>query len=98
MAWTESTRAQYEREADRYQSDLTDAEWALPERHLSGEPRKWTLCQIVDAIAYLLRTGCQWRLLPVGMPPKSTVYHWFARWRCARHETTELGSWPITCC
>lgn len=81
MAWTEITRPKYERKALRYQSDLTDAEWTLIEPHLSGIPRKWTLRQIVDAVLYVLRTGCQWRMLPSDLPPKSTVYHWFARWR-----------------
>ncbi len=81
MAWTEITRPKYERKSDRYQSDLTDAEWALLEPHLLGQPRKWALRTIMDAILYMMRTGCQWRMLPKDFPPKSTVYHWFARWR-----------------
>ena len=81
MAWTDITRAKYERRAERYQSDLTDAEWSLIAPHLLGEPRKWTLREIVDAILYLVRSGCQWRMLPRDLPPRSTVYHWFARWR-----------------
>ena len=56
MAWTEITRAKYERKAGRYQSDLTDAEWALLEPQMSGQPRKWTLREIVDAILYLHRS------------------------------------------
>jgi len=88
MAWTEITRPKYERKTLRYQSDLTDAEWSLLESHLSGQPRKWSLRQLVDAILYLLRTGCQWRMLPSDLPPKSTVYHWFARWR-------DDGTWVV---
>ena len=81
MAWTATTRPKYERKSARYQTDVSDAEWALIAPHLSGRPRKWTLRQIFDAILYMLRTGCQWRLLPRDFPPRSTVYHWFARWR-----------------
>ena len=88
MAWTETTRAKYERKTARYQSDLTDAEWAFLEPQISGQPRKWTLRQIVDAILHLLRSGCQWRMLPRDLPPKSTVYHWFARWR-------DDGTWVV---
>ncbi len=81
MAWTETTRPKYERKTDRYQSDLTDDEWAVLEPEISGAPRKWPLREIVNAILYLIRSGCQWRMLPKDFPPKSTVYHWFARWR-----------------
>ncbi len=81
MAWTETTRPKYERKSERYQSDLTDAEWALLSILFSGSPRKWPLREIVNAILYMLRTGGQWRMLPKDFPPKSTVYHWFAKWR-----------------
>ena len=81
MAWTETTRPKYERKSKRYQSDMTDAEWALIEPALRGMPRKWPLREIVNAILYMLRTGCQWRMLPSEFPPKSTTYHWFAKWR-----------------
>ncbi len=81
MAWTETTRPKYERKSERYQSDLTDAEWALLSDLFSGSPRKWPLREIVNAILYMLRSGGQWRMLPKDFPPKSTVYHWFAKWR-----------------
>lgn len=81
MAWTETTRPKYERKSERYQSDLTDGEWALLSHLFSGFPRKWPLREIVNAILYMLRTGGQWRMLPKDFPPKSTVYHWFAKWR-----------------
>jgi putative transposase len=45
-----------------------------------GRPPKHPLRQIIDAIRYLVRTGCAWRLLPSDFPPPGTVYWWFAKW------------------
>jgi putative transposase len=68
-----------------YPSDITDPQWALIEPHLpvypGGRPRKTDLRDIVNAIFYLLRTGCQWRYLPKDFPPKSTVWRYFDEWR-----------------
>jgi putative transposase len=68
-----------------YPSDVTDAQWALIEPHIpvypGGRPRKTNLRDVVDAIFYLLRTGCQWRYLPKDFPPKSTVWRYFNEWR-----------------
>src|SRR3954447_6956443 len=69
-----------------YPSDLTDAQWALIEPHIppvrpGGRPRKTDMRDVVDAIFYILRTGCQWRYLPSDLPPKSTVWRYFDRWR-----------------
>ena len=69
-----------------YPSDLTDDQWALIEPHLPaeadfGRPRKAAMRDVVDAILYILRTGCQWRYLPIDFPPKSTVWRYFDRWR-----------------
>ena len=68
-----------------YPSDVTDAQWALIEPHLpvhpGGRPRKTDLRDVVDAIFYLLRTGCQWRYLPKDFPPQSTVWRYFDEWR-----------------
>jgi putative transposase len=68
-----------------YPSDLTDAQWALLAPRLpastGGRPRKTDLRDVVDAIFYILRTGCQWRYLPKDFPPKSTVWRYFDRWR-----------------
>src|SRR3977135_986370 len=68
-----------------YPSDVTDAQWALIEPHIpvypGGRPRKTDLRDVVNAIFYLLRTGCQWRYLPVDFPPKSTVWRYFDQWR-----------------
>jgi putative transposase len=68
-----------------YPSDISDGQWALIERHLpvypGGRPRKTDLRDVVDAILYVLRTGCQWRYLPKDFPPKSTVWRYFDAWR-----------------
>lgn len=80
--WTPATRAQHSRCGLRYQTDLMDAEWAvvkplLPEASGAGRPRKWPLRELLDAVLYVLRTGCPWRLLPNDFPPWSTVWNWF---------------------
>lgn len=83
--WTDSARAKYARPAKRYASDLSDAEFALiepclPHRSRLGRPRTTDLRAVLDAIFYLLRTGCQWSMLPKDFPPKSTVFGYFRRW------------------
>lgn len=84
--WTEITRGQHAREGLRYASDLTDAEWALIEPFMPvcrrlGRPRKTSLRSVVEAILYIVSTGCQWRALPKEFPPYSTVQGYFYRWR-----------------
>ena len=69
-----------------YQSDLSDAEWGCLEPHLpapkaNGRPRLHGPREILDAILYVLRSGCAWRLLPHDFPPWRTVYHYFRAWR-----------------
>jgi transposase len=69
----------------RYPSDLTDAEWVLVEPLLplpgeGGRPEKHPRRDVVDAILYVVRTGCAWRALPADFPPWQTVYWYFARW------------------
>jgi transposase len=69
-----------------YQTDLSDAEWTCLEPHLPapkapGRPRLYTLREILDAIFYVVRGGCAWRLLPHDFPPWKTVYHYFRSWR-----------------
>jgi len=68
-----------------YPSDITDEQWAFLEPHLpvypGGRPRKTDLRAVVDAVFYILRTGCQWRYLPKDFPPKSTVWRYFDQWR-----------------
>src|ERR1700756_4011478 len=65
-----------------YDTDLTDAAWALiapmlPAARRGGRPRTTNIRAVLNAIFYLLRTGCQWRLLPREFPVWSTVYHYF---------------------
>jgi transposase len=86
MPWTKTTRVKYLRPGLRYASDLTDAEWALiarnmPPRQRRGRPRKVDLREVVQAILYVLSTGCQWRALPRDFPPYSTVQGYFYAWR-----------------
>src|SRR5215213_11502742 len=71
---------------EHYPSDVTDEQWPLIEPHLpaarpGGRPRKTDMRDVVDAIFYILRTGCQWRYLPLDFPPRSTVWRYFDRWR-----------------
>jgi transposase len=69
-----------------YPCDLTDVEWAhlsslLPGPARRGRPRRWAPRRLVNAIFYVLRTGCAWRYLPREYPPWQTVYATFRRWR-----------------
>jgi len=70
----------------RYPTDLSDDEWRcicphLPEPAGRGRPRLHSLRAILDAVFYVLKSGCPWRLLPKEFPPWKTVYDWFSRWR-----------------
>ena len=78
--WTPESRLRYERQG-RYPSDTTDAEWALIEPFLPAE-RRVPRRPLLDAIFYLLSTGCQWRALPKDFPAKSTVHDYFVAWHC----------------
>jgi putative transposase len=69
-----------------YPSDLTDEQWELieeliPPRRAGGRPRKIDMREVVNAIFYLSRSGCQWDMLPHDLPSKSSVYDYFAAWR-----------------
>lgn len=86
MAWSEAARAKYKRSLDRFESDLTDAEWdrlapLLPPPSQQGRPRQVDLREVVNALLYQLMTGCQWRALPPCFPKASTVRYYFYRWR-----------------
>ena len=68
-----------------YSTDLTDAQWQCLKPHVPapskrGRPRIHGTRIILDAIFYVLRSGCPWRLLPREYPPWCTVYHYFRRW------------------
>ncbi|HJZ16142.1 MAG TPA: transposase, partial [Stellaceae bacterium] len=84
--WTVNTRSEHDREDLRYPSDLTDAEWTileplfpLPAR--TGRRRGWPMREVINAIFFILRGGCPWRMLPKHFPPHQTTYAWFARFR-----------------
>jgi putative transposase len=70
-----------------YPTDLNDAEYAIIEplvpfkNHRRGRPRAWSLREILNAIFYVLRTSCAWRLMPHDLPPWQTVYGYYWHWR-----------------
>src|SRR5215204_5724362 len=69
-----------------YSTDLSDAEWEclrlhLPAANKRGRPRTHDTREILNAVYYVLKSGCPWRLLPKDFPPWETVYWWFSRWR-----------------
>jgi transposase len=85
--WTAETRRTYDRKGLRDPTDMTDAEWELarpfmdiPQRG-SGQ-RRVDLREVLNAVFYVLGTGCQWRALPKDLPPRSTVHDYFVRWQC----------------
>jgi transposase len=55
----------------------------IPAAKRGGRPRTTNMREVIKAIFYVLRGGCQWRLLPKEFPPHQTVYHYFRTWRCA---------------
>ncbi len=70
-----------------YPTDLTDREWEILEpvhvhgNRRRGRPRLWPVRRVLDAVFYVLRSGCPWRLLPHDFPPWQTVFYHFRRWR-----------------
>src|SRR5437762_1000313 len=69
----------------RYPSDLTDAEWTLvepmiPPARRGGRSRDVNVREVLNAICYVLQTGCQWKALPKDLPPKSTAHHYSMLW------------------
>jgi transposase len=85
--WTEEHRRIYRREGNGYPSDLGDAVWArlatlIPEASPGGRPRKTDMRASMNAVFYLLRTGCPWRYLPRdSFPPRSTIYNIFRKFQ-----------------
>lgn len=72
----------------RYETDLSDEQWALvepllPPRSKDGPKPKHAYRDLVDAIMYVVRTGCAWRHLPSDFPPWQTVFGYFTAWRKA---------------
>ena len=76
-----------------YPTVLTDAQWEkllpyLPKPSPLGRPLKWETRSIINAIFYIVKSGCQWRMLPHQMPPWQTVYSHFRKWKA-------LGTWVM---
>lgn len=76
-----------------YSTDLTDGQWELielllPARKPVGRPREVDLREVINALLYQVRSGCQWELLPHDLPAKSTVYEYFSQWR-------DDGTWSL---
>ncbi|MCV5232232.1 transposase, partial [Escherichia coli] len=85
--WKPEHRRACNRGGLRYPSDLTDAEWALvqpliPPAKRGGRPRTVNVREVLNAIFYVLSTGCQWTALPKDLLPRSTVWDYLDRWDC----------------
>lgn len=83
--WSQEARREHAPRAGRYPSDMTDAEWVIvapmiPPPRQGGRRRGTDMRAVMDAVRYVLRTGCQWRQLPKDFPPRSTVYNYFWEW------------------
>jgi transposase len=83
--WTAENRKRYDRSHLRYPSDLTDEEWALvapliPPAKRGGNKRTVDVREVMNAIMYVLSTGCQWRAIPKDLPPRSTVHGYLDLW------------------
>lgn len=73
-----------------YPSDLSNEQWramsrVIPPAKPGGRPRTVDMRQVLNALFYLARTGCAWRMLPKDYPPKDTVYYYF---KCFRQDGT----------
>src|SRR5258707_5974589 len=71
---------------ERYASDLNEEEWAILEPLIplakeGGRPRRINMREVVNGIFYLLKTGCQWRMLPKDFPKWKTVNDYYSKWR-----------------
>jgi putative transposase len=76
-----------------YPTDLSDKEWdviqhLVPDAKAGGRPEAYPKRDILNAIFYLLRSGCSWRMLPHDLPPWRIVYHYFRQWRLD-------GTWQV---
>src|ERR1700692_4671258 len=83
--WTPEHRRASDRRGLRYPSDLTNAEWALgepmiPPAQRGGRRPEVNVREVLNAIFYVLSTGCQWQALPKDLPPKSTAHYYFTLW------------------
>ena len=84
--WKNDQRGKYTQKRQPYPSDVSDEEWArleplLPAKKGEGRPQEIARREIVNAIFYVLRSGCPWRLLPHDLPRWFTAYSYFRRWK-----------------
>jgi transposase len=73
--WSRENRERYDRSHLRYESDLSDEEWAevgplIPPAKLGGNKRSVDIREVVNGVMYILSTGCQWRAIPKELPPR----------------------------
>lgn len=84
--WTVENRGRYNRDHLRYPSDVTEEEWAeiapvIPPTRRGGRKRSVNIREVFNGLLYVLSTGCQWREIPKDLPPRSTIFDYFARWQ-----------------
>jgi putative transposase len=83
--WTNEQRKAHKPRGEGYASDVSDEEWAIiepmiPPARTGGRKRGTDMREVFNAIRYVDRAGCQWRLLPKDVPPHTTVYNYFWEW------------------
>ena len=83
--WTHENRRRYDRSGLRYESDLTEDEWAevaplIPPAKRGGNKRTVDMHEVVNGLMYILSTGCQWRAIPKDLAARSTIYDYLDRW------------------
>ena len=83
--WTKENRVRYDRDQLRYPSDTTEAEWEqlapqIPPARRGGRRRTVNIREVLNGLLYVLSTGCQWRAIPRDLPPRGTIFEYFARW------------------
>lgn len=83
--WKAEHRVSADRRGLRYPSDMNEAEWSIvgpliPPGRRGGRKRSVDVREVLNAIFYVLATGCQWQALPKDLPPKSTAHFYFSLW------------------
>jgi transposase len=107
--WTKENRRLYDRSGLRYESDLTDEEWAeiapfIPPAKPGGNKRTVNLREVANGLMYRLSTGCQWRAIPKDLAARSTVHDYFDSWswdgtleRSGYLKQPEPAVWRVSC-
>lgn len=84
--WTVKNRGRYNRDQLRYPSDMTEEEWAeivplISPARRGGRKRSVNIREVFNGLLYVWSTRCQWRAIPKDLPPRSTIFDYFARWQ-----------------